>query len=219
MTNFIRVPSISKDAFDQEQMTSLTEVYLSQNEDALNLASELLQKLAQHDDLEETLNEISKMIEDFDDSDILSFFDEQNLARYVLETKSNTGMDLTDIEQELTKRFPIFIVIDADHEVMQERITRQTQLCFGELYPLYCTPKDDVIRHFIEHCGEVGFMEIGDGNYFAYLTSSGMLFNKQIAYAYLMVDDCVPSNIMSHNDSVSELNDVMRKAFEEHFNA
>lgn len=218
MSNFIRIPSISSTVFDSSEIESLTLSYLNENKGHLDNASSLLGIIeSQNLDGHEKIKEIQDMLDIFDEEDSLCFFNEQNLARYVLETLSNTSMGFSDISKILLNSFPIFDIIDSDSEIMEDRIERRTSRIMNEVYPLYCSPSPEAIRHFIDVCPDVAFMEVGGDNYFAYLTSCGRLMSAQIAYAYMYIDGCVPSNIADKGTDFSSLNPIAFKAMNDFF--
>lgn len=216
--NFIRIPSIPATLLNELDISSMTRDYLRENEDHLVNASTLLQTLEDKTMYErEKRSAVESLIDLFDDQDSLDFFQEQNLARYVIETVDNTGKTFGEIPAILLKAFPIFDVIDEDADIMDNRIERRTDRVMHEMHPLYCEPKPAVIRHFLEVCPEIAFCEVGDGNYFAYLTSGGTLMAAQVAYAYLKVDECVPNNIADANTDFSFLSPVAAKELNEFF--
>lgn len=217
-TNFVRIPSISADLFEKSDVNSLTEGYFHESMTYLTSAHELVNALeAQHMDEVDKICAIQEMVEAFDDEDYLKFFNDQNLARYTLETMTNTGKKSGEMIEILNKSFPILYVVDGDYEVMEERIDRRVNRVYNEMYPLYCEPKEETIRHFIEYCPDIAFCEVGDGNFFAYLTSNGQTMSVEIAYAYLKVDGCIPNNILNKAQSYSHCNDVIYKEINEFF--
>lgn len=215
--NIVRIPTLSASVFPENDRKSLTEAYFEKNECPLELASNLLAVLESGYSDKEKLEELQDMESDYDEESVLEFFDGQNLVRYLLEAKANGSTDVKGMSDLLHKRFSMFVVVDEDRDIMMERIESFTELVYNELYPLYCKPSEEIIRHFIEHCSSVAFMEVGSGNYFAYLTSAGMLLDREIAYAYLKVDGCVPSNIMSENANLSDKKDIISKSLREFF--
>lgn len=215
--NIVRIPTLSASVFPENDRKSLTEAYFEINEYPLEMASNLLSVLECIGSDEEKLAELQKMESDYDEESLLEFFNGQNLVRYLLEARANGSTDVQGMSRMLHDNFYVFEVVDEYSDVMMERIERFTEIAYDELYPLYCKPSEEIIRHFIEHCSSVAFMEVGSGNYFAYLTSAGMLLDRKIAYAYLKVDGCVPSNIMSENANLSDKKDIISKSLREFF--
>jgi|AntDeeMinimDraft_5_1070356.scaffolds.fasta_scaffold35361_1 hypothetical protein len=194
----------------------MTLAYLNDNEECLEQGAAILRILEDHhESSEDKMAALLALEPEYDDEVLLNFFDGQNLVRYLVEAKANGGTAVSEMPKLLLERFLIFNVIDEDSEIMRSRIERATEEAYNELYPLYCKPSEDTIRYFIENCPEIAFMEVGEGDYFAYLTSSGMSFAPQIAYAYLKVDDCIPDNILDERSDLSTTPDFIANEIRE----
>lgn len=196
MGNIVRIPSVDSNLFNDDDKVSLTKGFLTENDDVLFYAYEFIYEL-EFGDVEEIEQELTDRIETMGRDDCLSFFGGTNLAEWALEVRRDTGDSFRRIAEQAKIKFPILAVVASPTMDHTEYFDRYTEEQYGEIYPLYCKPSNEVIRHFLEVCPTIAFMEIGDGNYYAYLTACGKDMSGEIAYAYLMVDDCVPTNIMS----------------------
>ena len=215
MQNHIRIPALSVDIFKDEDQNFLTEKFLNEHKEIFDVTSNLLSVLEGDD---ESLNEeLSLILDDFESQNCIDFYNGDNIAIEMLNIRLSAKMSGNELIQILNEKYPIIgLIVDSDEDIMQSRIDNFTQVAYGEYYPLYCQPKKEVIKHFVEVCSDVAFIDIG-GNYFAYLTGCGSDLSRQIAYAYLMVDDCVPHNIMNESTCLKNLPIQMVEKFEEFF--
>ncbi|WP_025562865.1 hypothetical protein [Psychromonas sp. SP041] len=201
--NYIRIPSISTSALNEQELSSLTLEYINDNTDAVCSAISLFQVL---DKLVETdcsdLTRVKNLVENFETEDALFFFSNINVAEMALELLKDTPA--CKVQQKLSLSCPVLNLFDASHEFTETHIERATNFATRELYPLYSKPCKEEIKHFIEKCPNVAFA-IVDNNYFAYLTCSGQLMAAEIAYAYLVIDGCIPHNIADKNTDFSSL--------------
>ncbi|MDP2566410.1 hypothetical protein [Pseudoalteromonas marina] len=216
MNNVIRIPSITASIFDQEKVVSLTASYLQSKMDVLESVRDLYCEIDEAiEEGENIQNILSKRKDDFDEPEKLELFDDNNLIDFI----QNKELDnLTDIIDTLRGEWPILDVVDVSEAIFYDNIEQKSELSWGEVFPLYCEPKEETIKHFIDLCSCVAFMEV-EGNYFIYLTTSGQDFSRELAYAYLCVDDCIPSNILTDQENFSPAGEYIATKLTEFFNS
>lgn len=216
MNNVIRIPSITASIFDQEKVVSLTASYLQSKMDVLESVRDLYCEIDEAIDEGENIQSIlSKRKDDFDEPEKLELFDDNNLIDFI----QNKELDnLTDIIDTLRGEWPILDVVDVSEAIFYDNIEQKSERSWGEVFPLYCEPKEETIKHFIDLCQCVAFMEV-EGNYFIYLTTSGQDFSRELAYAYLCVDDCIPSNILTDQENFSPAGEYIADKLTEFFNS
>lgn len=216
MNNVIRMPSITASIFDQEKTVSLTASYIQSKMDVLESVRELYCEIGDAIDEGESIQSIlSNRKDDFDEPEKLALFDDTNLIDFIQNKELD---DLTDIEDTLRGEWPILDVVDVSEAMFYDNVNKVSERSWGEVFPLYCEPKEETVKHFIDTCQCVAFMEV-EGNYFIYLTTSGQDFSRELAYAYLCVDNCIPSNILSGQESYSPASEHIANKLTEFFNS
>lgn len=216
MKNVIRIPSITASIFDQEKVVSLTASYVQSKMDVLESVRDLYCEIDDADDEGESIESIlSNRKSEFDDPEKLELFDDINLIDFIQNKELD---DLTDIIDTLRAEWPILDVVDVSEASFYDNVEKLSERSWAEVFPLYCEPKEETIKHFIDTCQCVGFMEV-EGNYFIYLTTSGQDFSRELAYAYLCVDDCIPSNILTDQESFSPAGEYIASKLTEFFNS
>lgn len=216
MNNVIRMPSISASIFEQEKVVSLTNSYIQSKIDILESVRDLYCEISEAVDSGEDIQSIlSNRKDDFDDQEKLELFDDNNLINFI----QNKELDnYTDIIDTLRAEWPILALVDESETIFYDNIASQSERQWGEVFPLYCEPKEETVKHFIDICQCIAFMEV-EGNYFIYLTTSGQDFSRELAYAYLCVDDCIPSNILYAEQNFSSAGEYIANKLTEFFNS
>lgn len=216
MNNVIRIPSITASIFDQEKVVSLTASYIQSKMDVLESVRDLYCEIDDAiDEGENIQNILSNRKDDFDEPEKLELFDDNNLIDFI---QNKELENLTDIIDTLRGEWPILDVVDVSEAIFYDNIEQKSERSWGEVFPVYCEPKEETIKHFIDLCQCVAFMEV-EGNYFIYLTTSGQDFSRELAYAYLCVDDCIPSNILTDQENFSPAGEYIADKLTEFFNS
>ncbi len=216
MNNVIRIPSITASIFDQEKVVSLTASYIQSKMDVLESVRDLYCEIEEAIDKGETIQSIlANRKDDFDEPEKLELFDDNNLIDFI----QNKEIDnFTDIIDTLRGEWPILNIVDVSEAAFYDNISKASERSWAEVFPLYCEPKEETVKHFIDLCNCVGFMEV-EGNYFIYLTTSGQDFSRELAYAYLCVDDCIPSNILTEHENFSPAGEYIASKLTEFYNS
>lgn len=221
-TPFIRVPALDAGIFDQSLVVSLTEQFINERDNVLEATSAVVMLLEDNTlSTTELLSALEEYEINFDSQEALQLFNDgvncHNLARYLIEAQRNSNASASTLLKVANEKFPIMNYIESSLEEQIERLSRLYERQYGEFYPLYCRPNEETILHFIQYCPGVAFAEVGSGNYFAYLTSSGRLMANEIAYAYLKVDGDIPSNIQDGRFDKTGTDDIVIEALTEYF--
>jgi len=194
--------------------------------DSLEEAGTFIQLIDSAETSQDALHAINNAIHDgFDSLDELFELKDGTTLPEAAKELLESGCKKENIFKALEEKFAFLYYLDDEYNVSDYYIDRVTSLETGSVYPLYCEPKDVHIRECLESLKCVGYFEV-DGHWFVGLTSSGMLMDKEIAYGYLLVDQCIPDNILTCYEgqeksnfeaSIVSLSDKQKQVIVEHY--
>lgn len=222
-TPFFRMPAIHTDALKiDENADYLLRQYFHNHSDYFDAITELFtgiedyalgkEFLAAENDW---LNELSDDIDNMDRNEMppLGGNPVPVIRRLLADTPELSSDALI---QGIKEAIPLLDFVEGDDEKTLSNIDKRCELGYNTVYPIYCKPSDEAVSSVLAADTSIGFLEI-EGSWFIYLHSSGSDMSVDIGYGYLLVDDCIPNNILS-GMPYQEMNPMITEAMNAYFN-
>lgn len=200
---YFRMPILTSDCFQEDAIVLMSKNFIEEHRAQL----ELFGRIIYHAQYTESLKEVMELIDadSHHDLDFSVLFGEDNDPHEYMTTKFKEGFNPLAAVDALREHYPISRLINDFGELDIEFIEEASELDYHELYPLYCKPDDEHIYYCLQHLKAVAFFEV-EGCYFMGLTTSGSPMSDKLAYGYMLVDDCIPPNILELNPKIAHQN-------------
>jgi hypothetical protein len=190
----VNMPILHSDCFNKDSIVLITKNFIEEHRQSLECFSGIFSHLEGTEDIDEARELI--LADSYHDNDFSLLFGDDNDPHEHAMNRLGAGIDNSYVINLLRDKNGISRLINDSGELDIELIEEASELDCNEMYPLFSKPTDKHICYCLQNLNEIAFFEI-EGCYFMGLTTSGSDMSAKIAYGYMLVDNCVPSNYIS----------------------